>query len=68
MSETYHFAEVAAEPGAPLLFLFHGTGGNENDLIGLGRQLLAENAEAAVAEKAPLTVEDGEGRKLHRPH
>ena len=40
MSETYHFAEVAAEPGAPLLFLFHGTGGNENDLIGLGQQLL----------------------------
>ena len=40
MSETYHFAEVAAEPGAPLLFLFHGTGGNENDFIGLGQQLL----------------------------
>jgi phospholipase/carboxylesterase len=41
MSETYHYAEVAAEPGAPLLFLFHGTGGNENDFIDLGQQLLS---------------------------
>ncbi len=40
MSETYHYAEVAAAPGAPLLFLFHGTGGDENNLIGLGQQLL----------------------------
>lgn len=37
---TYQYAEVAAPAGAPLLFLFHGTGGNEHDLIGLGQQLM----------------------------
>ncbi|RYE07003.1 MAG: alpha/beta hydrolase [Hyphomicrobiales bacterium] len=37
--ENYHFAEIAAPQGAPLLFLFHGTGGDENNLVDLGRQL-----------------------------
>ena len=37
---TYHFAEVAAPKGAPLLFLLHGTGGDETDLIGLGEQVM----------------------------
>lgn len=41
MSEGYVYAE---EPGAgaavPTLFLFHGTGGDENQFLGLGGQLL----------------------------
>lgn len=37
---SYQFAEVAAPKGAPLLFLFHGTGGDEHDLLQLGAQLL----------------------------
>jgi phospholipase/carboxylesterase len=37
----YVYAERAAPAGSPLLFLLHGTGGDEHDLLGLGRQLMA---------------------------
>jgi phospholipase/carboxylesterase len=39
---SYHYAEVAAPKGAPLLFLFHGTGGDETDLLDLGHEVLPE--------------------------
>lgn len=38
--DPYHFAEVAAPQGAPLLFLCHGTGGDETGLIGLGSEVM----------------------------
>ncbi len=42
MTGTYQFAEIAAPAGAPLLFLFHGTGGDETGLIRLGQQVMPE--------------------------
>jgi phospholipase/carboxylesterase len=39
-SETYHYAQHTAAPGEPLLFVFHGTGGDERQFFALGRQML----------------------------
>ena len=38
--DTYIFHEERGAKGAPLLFLFHGTGGDEHNLVRLGQQLL----------------------------
>ena len=38
--DAYGYAERPAPLGAPLLFVFHGTGGDERQLFSLGAQLL----------------------------
>jgi phospholipase/carboxylesterase len=40
LTETYHALTKAPQPGAPLIFAFHGTGGDEHQFFGLAQQLL----------------------------
>lgn len=43
MADTYTYAEHDPKTfGAPTLVVFHGTGGDENQFFGLGRQLLPD--------------------------
>ena len=37
--EAYQFREKAAQPSAPLVFTFHGTGGDESQFFGLAEQI-----------------------------
>jgi phospholipase/carboxylesterase len=37
--EAFKFREKAAQPGAPLVFTFHGTGGDENQFFGLAEEI-----------------------------
>jgi phospholipase/carboxylesterase len=40
--DSYIHKVLPGAPGGPLLFVFHGTGGDENQLAGLGRELCAD--------------------------
>jgi len=39
-NESYNHAVLPGSPGGPLLFLFHGTGGDEHQLVPLARDLV----------------------------
>ena len=39
-ASTYRFAETGGAPGAPLVFTFHGTGGDETQFHDIARQLV----------------------------
>jgi len=58
-----HRYEPATDAGAPPLLLLHGTGGDENDLIGLGRML---SPGSALLSPRGKVLEGGEGRPLPR--
>lgn len=44
MTEFIHRFEAATDAGSPPLLLLHGTGGDENDLLGLGKMISAGSA------------------------
>lgn len=58
-----HRFEPATEAGAPPLLLLHGTGGDENDLIQLGRML---SPGSALLSPRGKVLEGGEGRGVPR--
>jgi phospholipase/carboxylesterase len=37
---TYHYAEIPGQAGGDLIFVFHGTGGDEHQFTGLARDML----------------------------
>jgi phospholipase/carboxylesterase len=41
-TQSYVHAALPGSPGGPLLFLFHGTGGDEQQLVQFGRELLPD--------------------------
>lgn len=53
----------AEQPGSPLLFVFHGTGGNENQFFDFGRQLLPQ---AGIVSPRGDVSEHGAARFFRR--
>jgi predicted esterase len=62
-SSFVHRYVPAARPGAPVLLLLHGTGGDENDLVSLG-QALSEYA--ALLSPRGKVLENGNPRFFRR--
>ena len=58
-----HRFDPAKEPGAPTLLLLHGTGGDENDLLPLGRML---DERAALLSPRGKVLENGMPRFFRR--
>jgi len=64
MTDDYAFVEqVGAAADAPVLFLFHGTGGNEHQFLDLGAQLMP--AARRIAPRGDVS-EDGALRYFRR--
>jgi phospholipase/carboxylesterase len=63
-TNTYQHRVYSAErPGSPLLFVFHGTGGDENQFFDFGRQLLPE---AGIVSPRGDVSEHGAARFFRR--
>lgn len=64
LMETYHHrVHPASAPGEPLLFVFHGTGGDENQFFDFGRQLLPQ---AGIVSPRGDVSEHGAARFFRR--
>jgi phospholipase/carboxylesterase len=61
--DSYIHAALPGLPGAPLLFLLHGTGADERQLVGLGRNLLPN---AAIVSPRGDVSEFGAARFFRR--
>jgi phospholipase/carboxylesterase len=60
-----HRSHPAEMPGNPLLFVFHGTGGDENQFFDFGRQLLPK---AGIVSPRGDVSEHGAARFFRRTH
>ena len=58
-----HRIHKAEQPGSPLLFVFHGTGGDENQFFDFGRRLLPD---ATIVSPRGDVSEHGESRFFRR--
>ena len=61
--DSYIHAALPGSPGGPLLFVFHGTGGDENQLLSLGRDLLPQ---ATIISPRGDVAEHGAARFFRR--
>ena len=62
-TDAYIHKALPGSPGGPLLFVFHGTGAGENQLVSLGRDLLAD---ATVISPRGDVSEHGAARFFRR--
>ncbi|PSJ63415.1 alpha/beta hydrolase [Kumtagia ephedrae] len=60
---SYIHKRLPGEPGGPLLLAFHGTGGDENQLVSLGRDLVPE---ATIVSPRGDVSEGGAARFFRR--
>lgn len=61
--DSYMHKTAAGKSGGPLLFVFHGTGGDENQFLGLGRDLMPE---ATIVAPRGDVSEHGAARYFRR--
>lgn len=62
-TDAYTYKALPGSPGGPLLFVFHGTGADESQLVSLGRDLLAD---ATVISPRGDVSEHGAARFFRR--